>query len=174
MLTVEIEPSWTATTLSLEALGPGMLYIQTFHALCKSCFSLLCRRIQLTACAIRVICTPFPTHRLASFAMQALRVDAELSPLVRRSFSVVGSKEGSDQASGFAPDGSVKDPSNITGIETRDANEDKTVLKTRYEAATNRMLRVAVNGFMESLALVIDVMENLDVDVLGQEVESDV
>jgi EKC/KEOPS complex subunit PCC1/LAGE3 len=30
------------------------------------------------------------------------------------------------------------------------------------------MLRVAVNGFMESLKLVVEVMEQLDTDVLGQ------
>lgn len=29
------------------------------------------------------------------------------------------------------------------------------------------MLRVAVNGFMESLSVVLGVMEELDVDVLG-------
>ncbi|GKT82993.1 transcription factor Pcc1 [Colletotrichum tofieldiae] len=33
-------------------------------------------------------------------------------------------------------------------------------------ATTNRMLRVAVNGLMESLNLVVEVMEELDVDVL--------
>lgn len=31
------------------------------------------------------------------------------------------------------------------------------------------MLRVAVNGFMESLSVVLGVMEELDVDVLGVE-----
>jgi EKC/KEOPS complex subunit PCC1/LAGE3 len=39
------------------------------------------------------------------------------------------------------------------------------VLQVRYQAATNRMLRVAVNGFFESLRLVVQVMEDLDVDV---------
>ena len=41
-----------------------------------------------------------------------------------------------------------------------------TILKTLYRATTNRMLRVAVNGFMESLGVVLGVMEELDVDVL--------
>jgi EKC/KEOPS complex subunit PCC1/LAGE3 len=41
-----------------------------------------------------------------------------------------------------------------------------TVLRTEYAATTNRMLRVAVNGFMESLGVVLEVMEMLDVDVL--------
>ncbi|ESU05738.1 hypothetical protein FGSG_00544, partial [Fusarium graminearum PH-1] len=31
------------------------------------------------------------------------------------------------------------------------------------------MLRVAVNGFMESLKLVVEVMEQLDTDVLAQQ-----
>ena len=122
----------------------------------------------------RVICTPFPTHRLASFAMQALRVDAELSPLVRRSFSLASPDKASDPAHGLALDASAKDPSQEARSEALDAHEDETVLKTLYEATTNRMLRVAVNGFMESLALVIDVMENLDVDVMGQDVGHDV
>ncbi len=47
-----------------------------------------------------------------------------------------------------------------------DGDEDLTVLRTEYKATTNRMLRVAVNGFMESLGVVVGVMEELDVDVL--------
>lgn len=46
-----------------------------------------------------------------------------------------------------------------------------TVLKTEYRATTNRMLRVAVNGFMESLGVVVGVMEELDGDVLDGEDE---
>ena len=41
------------------------------------------------------------------------------------------------------------------------------MLRTEYKATTNRMLRVAVNGFMESLGLVLGVMEGLDGDVVG-------
>lgn len=52
------------------------------------------------------------------------------------------------------------------------AEEGETVLRTVYKATTNRMLRVAVNGFMESLAVVIGVMEELDVDILGAEEEA--
>lgn len=48
-------------------------------------------------------------------------------------------------------------------------SEEKTVLRTEYKATTNRMLRVAVNGFMESLSVVLGVMEELDVDILGVE-----
>lgn len=45
----------------------------------------------------------------------------------------------------------------------------KTVLETTYRATTNRMLRVSVNGFMETLGVVLGVMEELDVDVLRDE-----
>lgn len=47
------------------------------------------------------------------------------------------------------------------------SNED-TTLKVEYQATTNRMLRVAVNSFMDSLKLVLEVMEQLDVDMLPQ------
>jgi len=50
--------------------------------------------------------------------------------------------------------------------------EGKSVLRTTYRATTNRMLRVAVNGFMESLGVVLGVMQELDVDVL--EMDGDV
>ncbi|KFY93678.1 hypothetical protein V500_03585 [Pseudogymnoascus sp. VKM F-4518 (FW-2643)] len=87
-----------------------------------------------------VIDIPLPTERLASSALQALQVDKELSALVCRTLTLV------------AP--------------TSDAGCDKTVLRTEYKATTNRMLRVAVNGFMESLSVVLSIMEELDVDVL--------
>lgn len=96
----------------------------------------------------RTIDLPLPTARLASVALQALRVDKELSPLVRRSFSTISPTNG---------DSTLEDPS------------AETVLRTEYKATTNRMLRVAVNGFMESLSVVLGVMEELDVDVLGVE-----
>ncbi|KIW62794.1 hypothetical protein PV04_10925 [Phialophora macrospora] len=92
-----------------------------------------------------VIDVPLLSPRLASTAMRALQVDAELSPLVRRKFTVVAAAE--DQTSG-----------------THDSY--KTILRTEYSATTNRMLRVAVNGFMESLGVVLQVMQELDVDVL--------
>lgn len=40
------------------------------------------------------------------------------------------------------------------------------MLRTVYRATTNRMLRVSVNGFFESLNVVLQVMQELDVDVL--------
>ncbi|KAF6833242.1 transcription factor Pcc1 [Colletotrichum musicola] len=84
---------------------------------------------------------PFPTPRLASVAHKALAVDKELSPLVRRTFSIDDDASASDAAA---------------------------VLRVHYKATTNRMLRVAVNGLMESLNLVVEVMEELDTDVLDQ------
>ncbi|PMD25005.1 transcription factor Pcc1 [Hyaloscypha hepaticicola] len=95
---------------------------------------------------------PLPTARLASAALQALRVDKELSPLVRRSFSTISTA--SSHKSG--------EPSLVSSSE-------ETILRTEYKATTNRMLRVAVNGFMESLSVVLGVMEELDLDVLGME-----
>ncbi|KAM0281943.1 hypothetical protein ACHAQH_003289 [Verticillium albo-atrum] len=82
---------------------------------------------------------PFPTDRLATVAHQALAVDKELSPLVSRAFSV------------------KTQPADVSSI-----------LEVHYKATTNRMLRVAVNSFMDSLKLVIEVMEQLDADVLEQ------
>jgi len=43
---------------------------------------------------------------------------------------------------------------------------ENVVLRTEYAATTNRMLRVAVNGFMESIAVVIQVMAELDIDAV--------
>ncbi|KAJ1331409.1 Transcription factor Pcc1 [Microdochium nivale] len=93
-----------------------------------------------------IIDSPFPTPRLASIALKALQVDKELSPLVRRSFSIA------DPAPLAHDDHSLPEGS---------------ILRTDYRATTNRMLRVAVNSFMESLSLVLEVMENLDEDVLA-------
>lgn len=83
---------------------------------------------------------PFPTARLSTIAVKALAVDKELSPLVRRTFSTVAAAGAAD------------------GV--------KNVLRVQYRATTNRMLRVAVNSFMDSLALILEVMERLDADVL--------
>ena len=40
------------------------------------------------------------------------------------------------------------------------------MLRVDYAATTNRMLRVAVNGFVESAGVVIAVMKELDTDVV--------
>lgn len=60
----------------------------------------------------------------------------------------------------------------ISGQNTHLSEEHWTVLRTEYKATTNRMLRVAVNGFMESLGVVLGVMEELDADVLAQSLEA--
>ncbi|KAF2834226.1 Pcc1-domain-containing protein [Patellaria atrata CBS 101060] len=85
---------------------------------------------------------PFPSARLATAALRALRVDAELSPLVSRGLS-----------------------SSSPGSST---------LLVQYAATTNRMLRVAVNGFFESLRVIIGVMEELDLDVVDKVVSEGV
>ncbi len=104
----------------------------------------------------RVIDVPLPTHRLASATLQALQVDAELSPLVQRTFSLASTNDASDSNL----------QSNGINIGRKASEEDAVILRTQYKATTNRMLRVAVNGFMESLGVVLGVMEELDVDVL--------
>jgi EKC/KEOPS complex subunit PCC1/LAGE3 len=76
-------------------------------------------------------------------AQRVLSVDAELSPLVRRAFHLAGS----------------------------DKEEEQNVLVVDYAATTNRMLRVAVNGFFESVGVVIGVMKELDVDVVYEPVK---
>ncbi|KKY21427.1 hypothetical protein UCRPC4_g03690 [Phaeomoniella chlamydospora] len=102
-------------------------------------------------CSI-IIDLPLPSERLASAALRTLEVDAELSPLVRRTFTLA------------AQDISDRESHSDDNIHSESA---KTVLRTEYKATTNRMLRVAVNGFMESLSVVLGVMEELDVDVLS-------
>ncbi len=97
----------------------------------------------------RTIDVPFPTSRLASTALQALQVDKELSPLVSRMFTL-------------AP---VQDAVEV--------NPETSVLRAEYKATTNRMLRVAVNSFMESVNLIIEVMGELDEDVLAASAQNE-
>ena len=117
----------------------------------------------------RTISIPLPTHRLAFSALRALSVDAELSPLVRRSFSLTTPD---DSRGATSSDQGARLSSNAlspAATEGTGADEQMTVLRTEYKATTNRMLRVAVNGFMESLGVVLGVMEELDVDVLAED-----
>lgn len=109
------------------------------HLVCNFC---ILQRDVVETNACRTLHIPFPSTHLASIAQLALSVDAELSPLVRRSFSVV------------APEGS----------------SELSVLQVNYAATTNRMLRVAVNGFIESIGVVVGVMKDLDVDVVHEPV----
>ncbi len=46
------------------------------------------------------------------------------------------------------------------------------MLRARYQATTNRMLRVSVNSFLDGLALVLEVMEELDVDIVETKKDS--
>merc|ERR1711939_821292 len=57
-------------------------------------------------CAL-TIDIPLPTHRLASSALRALQVDAELSPLVRRNFSLAR-PDSHTVVDGTEPRGGVK------------------------------------------------------------------
>lgn len=50
-------------------------------------------------------------------------------------------------------------------------DKEQNVLRVNYAATTNRMLRVAVNGFFESMGVVIGVMKDLDVDVVYEPVK---
>ncbi|KAK1061157.1 hypothetical protein LTR12_004820 [Friedmanniomyces endolithicus] len=129
-----------------------------------------------------LIYIPFPTHRLAKTALRTLSVDEELSPLVKRSFSLtaaVSANSHTDVQPSSSEKPPVKNASEITSTQQHAASlatsslgqteESSTVLRVAYKATTNRMLRVAVNGFFESLGVVIQVMEELDVDVLHDE-----
>lgn len=73
-------------------------------------------------------------------------MDKELSALVSRSFSLT-----------------------IPADRPEADSTSQIALQVDYRATTNRMLRVAVNGFFESLGVVIQVMEELDVDVLHEQ-----
>ncbi|KAI4108531.1 MAG: hypothetical protein L6R37_000967 [Teloschistes peruensis] len=103
----------------------------------------------------------------SSAALRALEVDTELSPLVRRTFSLVSLGDHNAASSNASSDGPVSNGSASTEAVNGDVStEEKTVLRTEYKATTNRMLRVSVNGFFESMAMVLGVMQYLDVDVL--------
>ncbi|CCU76814.1 unnamed protein product [Blumeria hordei] len=97
---------------------------------------------------------PFPNARLATIALRALHVDEELSPLVHRSLSIVSP--------------SFQSPTPNPNV------SEGTVLRAEYRATTNRLLRVAINGFMESLRVVIGVMEELDVEVFESNLKKDI
>ena len=121
-----------------------------------------------------IISIPLPTHRLASSALRALSVDAELSPLVHRSFSLASPNKSHNYitSSSTSTDADSRlngDAAFATQAKLEDDDESLTILRTEYKATTNRMLRVAVNGFMESFGVVLGVMEELDVDVLSIE-----
>ncbi|KAM5443173.1 hypothetical protein MferCBS31731_001490 [Microsporum ferrugineum] len=120
------------------------------------------------------ISVPLPSHRLASSALRTLQVDRELSPLVKRTFRLTSPDSSSSlasqaeiQVSPALQEGRREQTASDAATETND--ENLTVLETEYRATTNRMLRVAVNAFMDSLGVVVGVMEELDVDVISAE-----
>ena len=128
--------------------GETQLLTPPFHARCKQPIVTL---VNYLLRRHRTISVPFPTHRLALCVLRAIEVDAELSPLVRRSFTLIPRNQ----------------PTNSVMVENnRDPGVDRcsTVLCTVYRATTHRMLRVATNGFMESLALTLAIMEELDIE----------
>lgn len=94
-------------------------------------------------------------------------MDAELSPLVHRSFSLVNERRTLDGPPlDSQPTNGNRGASGLSALD-EPIKTGSTVLQTEYKATTNRMLRVAVNGFMESLGVVLGVMEELDTDVLA-------
>ena len=117
-----------------------------------------------------MISIPFPSHRLAQIALRSLSVDEELSPLVRRdiALSVNSSKTITDQEQRLAPSQSDYGTLTAPASQLNFSAEDHIILKVDYRATTPRMLRVAVNGFFESLSLISQIMEELDVDVLHE------
>ena len=99
-------------------------------------------------------------------------MDAELSPLVHRSFSLTAPDTFYDLATNGSTSADAGALSNGDApLAVAGDVEKLTILRTEYKATTNRMLRVAVNGFMESLGVILGVMEELDVDVLAMEVQ---
>lgn len=116
---------------------------------------------------------PFPTPRLAQIALRALSVDAELSPLVKRSFSLARPPSSETNATIEDPAASMNvspktggalhvHPAAGSGPAPSSREVAEPVLVTTYSATTNRMLRVSVNGFFESLGVVLGCMRELD------------
>lgn len=111
----------------------------------------------------RIIDIPFPTQRLAQAAYRSLSVDEELSALVKRDFDLVPAAENNGSAERDDVTTSTK---SMTDLDI--SGKSGSVLRVHYKATTPRMLRVAVNGFFESLSVVVQVMEELDADVLHE------
>ncbi|KAI5291819.1 hypothetical protein KEM54_006064 [Ascosphaera aggregata] len=109
---------------------------------------------------------PLPSYRLANAAKRSIEVDSELSPSVCRRVSLASiTREGKMAAS-------ISSGSHEKSLPDAIKEDEPTLLITEYSAATNRMLRVAVNGFMESMGVVLGVMAELDVDVMELGAES--
>ena len=103
--------------------------------------------------------------------MRALSVDAELSSLVQRNLIIDHVGINFDKESDSPPQQRLVNGEKSMSVDGHSMvdNEQPSVLRVEYKATTNRMLRVAVNGFMESLGVVLGVMEELDLDVLNHD-----
>jgi EKC/KEOPS complex subunit PCC1/LAGE3 len=125
----------------------------------------------------RTIDVPFPNERLANAALRTLSVDEELSQLVRRSFSLIPSTSSNNQPNSSTDSNrSLVNDSKSTvrstgaeGVWISYLTSPQKTLRVYYEATTPRMLRVSVNGFFESLSVIVQIMEELDIDVLHED-----
>lgn len=97
-------------------------------------------------------------------------MDAELSPLVQRSFRLISADENEKDAKDKLTGAQLSNgDAAIDGVQSDIAPiAEKSVLQTEYRATTNRMLRVSVNGFFESMGVLLGIMQELDVDVLAE------
>ena len=120
---------------------------------------------------------PFPSSQLALIALRSLSVDHELSPLVQRNLALRSLVNAASNDENIAPRSLENLPDIITSAPpvlnpgSEAWQQELSVLRIEYRATTNRMLRVVVNGLIESLALVLNVMEDLDKDILQKAVQ---
>ncbi|KAI5297473.1 dolichyl-phosphate beta-glucosyltransferase [Ascosphaera pollenicola] len=95
------------------------------------------------------ISLPLPAYRLADAAKRTVEVDKELSSSVSRRISLAGITREGEKADSISSGSSDESASDAV------KQDEPTLMITEYSAATNRMLRVAVNGFMESIGVVL-------------------
>lgn len=99
-------------------------------------------------------------------------MDKELSSHVQRSISVLPDTTSPTSANQDLGDTAIASNTNNTGKNYTDSTASSnsvsstTNLQIEYTAATNRLLRVAVNGFFDSLRVVIHAMQELDTDTI--------
>lgn len=99
-------------------------------------------------------------------------MDKELSSQVQRSISILPDTNPPTSADQDASDTAIASNTNNTEKNFTDSTASSssvsatTYLQIEYTAATNRLLRVAVNGFFDSLRVVIHAMQELDTDTI--------
>lgn len=104
-------------------------------------------------CLIRANCTPPTLQRRNTNDASALRIPFPTARLARNALRTLSVDR------------------ELSSLVTREYSlESDTVLCVLYSASTNRMLRVSVNGFFESLGIVVHAMEELDLDVIDRPV----